>query len=170
MSMTPWETRYALGNIDDITTPTTTQKYPLGAVVELEDSATKTVKRFIYVYAPSTCTIYLPYAISWTATSGQEVQGIAVATMATPGSLVGIPPATITATYYGFIQIYGDATGYGSFTDTYSLQVKGNSVSAFQNNTGTTITVNTIAIAKATASTSNAALFLVGKPATISAS
>ena len=170
MSMKPSELRYGLGNEADLTTPTTTQQYPLGAIVELEDSATKTVKRYIYVYASVQCTIYLPYAIAWTSVSGQEVIGKAVSTMATPGSLVGVPPATIAATYYGFIQIYGDATAYGSFTSTYGLQVKNNSAAAFQNGSSTTlVTVDTIAIAKATASTTTVAIFLLGRPATISA-
>jgi hypothetical protein len=45
------ETRMALGNIADLTTPVATQEYKLGLVVTVEDSDTKTVKSYMYVKA-----------------------------------------------------------------------------------------------------------------------
>lgn len=167
MTMLPSATRFGLGNIDDLTTPTTTAKYPLGEVLELEDSSSHAVKRYMYVYAPSTCTAATPYMITWTATAGAEVEAITVATMAVPGRLVGVPPATITATYYGWIQVYGDCTALGAYTDTYAVTVQNATPAVFEDDDDTTVVTDaTIGIATSVATTTGT-IFLLGRPATI---
>lgn len=167
MTMIPSATRFGLGNIDDLTTPTSAAKYTLGEVLELEDSDVKTVKRYMYVYAPSQCVAATPYMISWANTAGQEVQAITVATMAAPGRLVGVPPATITATYYGWIQIQGTCTALGAYTDTYCVTVQNATPAVFEDDASTTtVTAATIGIAKSAATTTGT-IYLIGRPAVI---
>ena len=166
MTMKSAAVRYSLGNILDLTTPTSTPNYTLGSVIEIEDTDVKTVKKYMYVYAPSQCVAATPYMVSWTGTAGQEVEAITVATHAAPGRLVGVPPATIAAGYYGWLQIYGTCTALGAYTDTYCVTVQDNTPAVFEDDGTTTITANTIGIAKSAATTTGT-IFLIGRPAVI---
>ena len=168
MTMIPSAVRFGLGNISDLTTPTSTAKYALGSVVELWDSDYKTVSKYMYVYAPSQCVAATPYMITWTSTTGQEVEAVTCATMAAPGRLIGVPPATITATYYGWIQIQGTCTALGAYTNTYCVTVQNNTPAVFEDDGTTTITANTIGVAKSAATTTGT-IYLIGRPAVIGA-
>jgi hypothetical protein len=103
--------RVSLNKIEDLTTPTSTAKYPLGVEVIIEDSAYKAVKRYKYVYAPTGgLTQYVPYNISNTQESGKEVVAIAPAATSGVVSLIGWPQVAITSGYYGFVQVEGNLT------------------------------------------------------------
>jgi hypothetical protein len=104
-------TRMALGNISDLTTPTATQQYPLGFVATIDDSDVKMVKKYIYVKAHGALTQYQPYVLNFTGTSGAEVKTAAPATTAAPGQKVCVPQVAFTSTLlYGFVQIEGDCS------------------------------------------------------------
>ena len=98
----------------DLTTPTATQKYTLGQVIEVKEkanSSTETaslaVKKFMYVKAHTGLTAYQPYIIAFGATAGAEVVTAAPLTLLAPGSLIGVPQVAFTTAYYGFVQISG---------------------------------------------------------------
>ena len=94
--------RVALGNKSDLTTPTSTQEYPLGAIVETFDSNSDIVKQYMYVKSHTTLTQYQPYVINGGGASGSEwITGAAV-TLASAVSLVGVPQVAFTSGYYGF--------------------------------------------------------------------
>jgi len=101
-----------LGDISHLTTPTSTQTngYLLGQTVTILDTTTKTVKTYMYVKSLSACmTAYQPYAITYGSTAGAEVITIVPFTLVAPGSLICVPQVAFTASYYGFVQIEGDA-------------------------------------------------------------
>jgi len=169
--------RDGLGNEADLTTPTSTQVYPLGYRTTIYDSATKMEKEFIYVKSHAGLTQYQPYVLNWTGTAGSEVKTAAPATTAAPGQMVCVPQVAFTSGYYGFVQIKGDCTcllanetkAVGDY-----LQVL---------NTGTTLVVdgtssstvllgNSCAVSKSatTDGTSGVAIILIGKWAVTAAS
>lgn len=169
MSMKPSQIRYGLGAVEDLATSSTTPKYALGSVCEIEEDGTYAVKRYMYVYAAQTCVAATPYMVHWSQTAGQEVQAKTVATMATPGRLVGVTPVAIASGSYGWLQIYGDCTALGAYTDTYAVTVQNASAAVFEDDDDTTVvTDSTIGIAKSTATTTGT-VFLIGRPATIAA-
>lgn len=172
MSMKPIETRFALGSESDLTTPTSTQGYALGTIYECEDSTTKTIKRYMYVYGGSGVTVNLPYMISYTSTSGQEIKPIAPATFADPGKLICVAPATISSTYYGWVQLQGHCEGAmgASITAGYYLSVE-NTATTFTSDETTTPSVETVAVAiDTTTDAATGTIYLNGRKAVIAAS
>ena len=79
---------YSQFNEKDLTTPTASQKYPLGHQIEVFDSVSKARKVFKYVKAHAALTAYQPYIVSSAATAGSEVITGAAATLAATGVLV----------------------------------------------------------------------------------
>ena len=152
---------FPLGDISDLTTPTSTQKngYYLGQVVQILDSTTKTIKSYMYVKSLSAgMTAYQPYAITYGSTAGAEVITIVPFTLAAPGSLICVPQVAFTASYYGFVQIEGDAKVLMT-AETYAV---GDFLRAINSGTylhvdgtsgATTQTVNSCAICKENGST-----------------
>jgi hypothetical protein len=116
----PIGTRFALGSIDDLTNPTTTQKYPLGMEVTIHDTDKHSVKTYVYVYAVGTLTQYVPYVLTFAGVAGTEVEAIAPLTTAAPGQRVCVPQVGITATYYGFVQVGGDCSCFLT-AETYAV-------------------------------------------------
>lgn len=101
----------------DLTTPTSTQLYPLGKVIEVEEkanssseTATKATKKYIYVKSHAALTAYQPYALGESSTAGSEVITAAPATLAAPGQKVVIPQVGFTSGYYGFVLFQGDGS------------------------------------------------------------
>lgn len=102
--------RLNLGNKNDLTTPTSTQEYPLGYIYEVSDSNTAAIKKYMYVKSHAALTAYVPYLISASGTAGSEVITAAPATLASAVNLIGIPQVDFTSGYYGFVQIEGKTT------------------------------------------------------------
>ena len=171
-------------NENDLLTTSTTQTYPLGLIIETQDSnATNSTpstarKRWQYIYAPNALTMYEPYQIIQSGTAGQKYQTGAFAT-SNVSVQVGIPQIAFpSGGVYGFVQIEGDTTSLvtattlqvGDFLKAYSisvaLEVDGSSGS-------TTLTQNSVAIslAAATSITSHAeSVYLLGSKTPISSS
>lgn len=100
-----------------LVTPTSTQQYPLGTVMVVRETATdstetasKAVKKYMYVKSHTGLTQYQPYVLGFSATAGSEIITAAPATLAAPGSLLVVPQVAFTSGYYGFVQIEGTAT------------------------------------------------------------
>lgn len=94
---------------NDLTTPTSSinPAYKLGAIYTLADSDNpNAVKQFMYVKSHTTLTVYQPYTVVGTGTSGSEFITAAPATL---GGYVTvcIPQVAFTSGYYGFVQIFG---------------------------------------------------------------
>jgi hypothetical protein len=167
--------RIALGNIKDLTTPSSTAQYKLGTIIEVEDTTLKSIKRYIYVKSHTSLTAYQPYIVGNSATAGSEVITAAPATLAAPGSLVCVPQVAFTSGYYGFVQIEGTATALMT-AETYAvgdtLQIL-NTGTAFvvDGSTGSpATTVNTSAICKEAGTTAVArSIYLIGRPAVVAA-
>lgn len=124
-------------NEDDLTTPSSTKKYPLGLSVTVGDSgATDAVKTFMYVKSHGALTQYQPYVISYVNTSAGEVVTAAPATQTSPIVLVCVPQVAFTSGYYGFVQIQGQATAKVA-AETYAAGDPGEVLNA-----GTTFVVN----------------------------
>ena len=172
MTMKPIEARFALGSEQDLTVPTSTQKYPLGFVYECEDSNTKTIQKFMYVYGGSGLTANLPYMISYTSTTAQEIKPITPATFGDPGKIICVPQVAIASTYYGFVQIQGycEAAIAASITAGYYLSVE-NSATTFTSDETTTPSNETVAVAiDATTGAATGTIYLNGRKAIIAAS
>jgi len=162
-------------NETDLSTPTSAQKFPLGAIIDVADPSTKAIKKFMYVKSHGALTQYQPYQINIGITSGSEVITAAPATLAAPGKLIGVPQVAFTSGYYGFVQIQGNATCKKS-SETYAsgdhLQVLNAGTTAVVDGTSgsTAESVNSFAIVGATGSAAaSVAVYLKGEPAVVAA-
>ena len=163
MSVKPIEERYALGNELDLTVPTSTQGYPLGMIYECEDSSTKTIKKFMYIYGGGGLTAYVPYAISFASTSAQEITAITPASFASPGSLICIPQVAFTSGYYGFVQIQGNCTAAcGTVTATYNLICVTPYVTLTYASGTTTTSTNTVGFMVDNTVAATSSIYLIG--------
>lgn len=105
--------KYALALQEDLTTPTSTPKYPLGAEIVVKDTATFARKRYKYVKAAhSALTAYVPYQIALGYTTGAE--WATRTPIACTNSLIGVPQVAVTSNYYAFVQIEGKGYAVGS--------------------------------------------------------
>jgi len=159
---------------EDLTTPSSTAKYPLGLEVSvLDSSASSGIKKFMYVKSHGALTVNQPYVLSISNT-GYFVSA-APATLAAPGSLVVVPQVAFTSGYYGFVQFEGECECL-HIAETYAagdmlqvlnagtaLVVDGSTgATAFSVNTcGITVDAGTTAVAKT--------IILYGKPAVVAA-
>lgn len=104
------QNRIALGNINDLTVPTSTQQYKLGTIVTIEDTDKTSVKVFKYVKSHTALTAYQPYIITHGATAGSEVITAAPAALTSAVVEVCWPQVAFTSGYYGWVQIRGNLT------------------------------------------------------------
>ena len=105
--------KYSLALQEHLTSPTSTQKYPLGTEVVVTDTSTYARKRYKYVKAAqSGLTAYVPYQIGLAQTTGAE--WVTRAAIPNKNSLVGVPSVAFTSNYYGFLQIEGKCYAVGS--------------------------------------------------------
>jgi len=121
----------------DITTPSSTQRYPLGLEVTFEDSSAQdAIKKFVYVKSHTTLTQYQPYIISYLGTAASEVVTAAPATQTSYINQVAVPQVAFTSGYYGFVQTQGQCTAKVA-AETYASGDPGEVINA-----GTTFIVN----------------------------
>ena len=110
----------SIGDMSDLTTPSSTRKYALGKIVTVEDDDYQVRQQFIYVKSHTTLTAYQPYVLNYGSTAGAEVVTAAPLTNSAPGSQVVVPQVAFTSGYYGFVQIEGDCKALMT-TETYAL-------------------------------------------------
>ena len=99
----------------DLITPSSTQKYKLGTIVEVvekaaisSETASYAVKKYIYVKSHAGLTAYQPYVLLEGSTAGAEIATAAPSTLAAPGQKVVVPQVAFTSGYYGFVLFEGD--------------------------------------------------------------
>ena len=172
----PISTRFGLGNLADLTTPTEAQNYTLGEVVEIQDSASKAVSKYMYCKSHEALTQYEVYVVDYSSTAGSEVISAACATMAAPGRLVIVPQVAVTSGYYFWGLIEGE--GHAIMTaETYAvgdhLQVlnAGDEMVVDGTSGSTAFSVNSCAICKEAGTTAVARdVYLFGRWAVVAAS
>ena len=112
-------TAMALGAEHDLINPTEARLYPLGYVVQVEDSSLSMCSKYIYVKAHAALTAYVPYMLSSSSTSGAEVTTAAPKSggLSAPGAIIVIPQVAFSSGYYGFVLF----EGYGKGNTTQTL-------------------------------------------------
>ncbi len=125
-----------LGNIGDLTTPTSTAQYPLGLVKVFKDTTNNTIAKYIYVKAHAALTAYQPYVLDPTGTAGADFTTLAPATIAAPGAQVVIPQVAFTSGYFGFVLL----AGVGKVLMTAETYAVGDALQLL--NTGTALVVD----------------------------
>ena len=94
---------------DDLTNPSSTRKYELGARY-VDNSDTNAIKKeYVYVKAHGALTQYQPYQLSAVNTAGAEVSTKAPATTAS-GATVVAPQVAVTSGYYAWVPYRGIVT------------------------------------------------------------
>ena len=94
---------------DDLTNPSSTRKYELGARY-VDNSDTNAIKKeYVYVKAHGALTQYQPYQLSAVNTAGAEVSTKAPATTAS-GATVVAPQVAVTSGYYAWVPFKGIVT------------------------------------------------------------
>jgi hypothetical protein len=165
-----------IGNIGDLTTPSSTQAYPLGTIIALTDSDYTSVKEYMYVKSHTALTAFQPYVLTFGSTAGAEIVTIAPATLAAPGALVVVPQVAFTSGYYGWVLIKGDGKVLMT-SETYAvgdfLQILNTGTAlVVDGSTGSTIQlINSCAICKEAGTTAVARkCLLLGSTAVVAAS
>ena len=94
---------------DDLTNPSSTRKYELGARY-VDNSDTNAIKKeYVYVKAHGALTQYQPYQLSAVNTARAEVSTKAPATTAS-GATVVAPQVAVTSGYYAWVAYKGIVT------------------------------------------------------------
>ena len=174
-NLTNISAKWTMGNIGDLTVPTSTQQYVLGDVLSFSDSDYTAVKKYQYCKAHTALTAYQPYVITYGATAGAEVVSAAPVTIAAPGALVVVPQVAVTTGYYFWGLIAGDGKVL-MISETYAvgdfLQIlNAGTALVVDGSTGSTIQlVNSSAICKEAGSTAVARkCMLLGNVAVVAA-
>jgi len=161
--------RIALGNESDLITPTSTQSYPLGGIVDVEDSSKKSIKKYMYVKSHDTLSANGIYILSFSGTSGSEVKtALSTDTSADKGTtyynLPCVAEVAVTSGYYCFVCIQGTTTvsTAGSVTDQHACKL-GDAVATVTTEGATTVTAYTVGINRATRTNAGTTAFeLIG--------
>ena len=148
------DTVFKLSSIDEasLTTPTSTQKFPLGAIITVQEpfSSSAAVKRFMYVQASAGLDANSVYLITVASTGATEV------TTGTPATssiyrMYGVTPVAVTILYYFWIQIEGDCSVL-SATDTVATYAgkAANGVVTMADEGAVTVSASTLGLWKKT--------------------
>lgn len=158
-------TRFALANIADLTNPSATQDYKLGIVIEIQDDATKSIKKYKYVKSHGALTQYQPYVVTASSTAGSEVITAAPVTIVSAVVEIGIPQVAFTAGYYGFVLIEGKGTAVitsATYVTGNALKLTNAATSLIAASTATIATINTSAYLIAATTGTSGAVILPG--------
>jgi len=131
-------------NEEALTTPTSTQKYTLGQEVTFRNMSTGLVDKYVYVQAHAALTAHVPYIVVPVASTGtgSEWKSAAPVTNTAEQSLVGVPQAAFTSSYYGFVKVQGQSTvvaSTGLVASTFGKVINGGAA-VYQGSTGSTPT------------------------------
>lgn len=101
-------------NEADLTTPGTTQKYPLGKEIVIETPTV--VKKFKYIRSDRTLTKGYVYTITTTPSAISTYAYRCTDPLGTASVFteIGIPQAEIASAYYGFVQTAGPCSAFAS--------------------------------------------------------
>ena len=154
---------------EDLSTPSSTQKYPIGTVLKLVNSTDNIEEEWIYIQAHTTLVQYQPYILDHTGTQ------LETAAPATGAGRVVVPQVAFTDDYYGFVQVRGKSTckiGAETYAVGDHLQVLNAGTTAVVDGTsGSTVQLVTSFAASYAAATVAAAIsvYLFGDKADVAA-
>ena len=157
-------------DLDDIDKESASKKYPLGTIIDVNDTSKGGVSQFMYVKSHAAfATVGTPFEIVAGNGGDAEVVTKAIATLA-HGAKIGFNTVAITSGYYFFAQIGGQLTAAAKAGITAGDFVKVDNTETDVETDGTTLTVNSIGIAKTNTASSAITLQIVpGRTVTISA-
>lgn len=154
----------------ELTTPTSTQRFPLGLEVTTSNPFGTSVNRKVwkYVQADNALVIYGIYAIKGVyASAAVKVKAVTPATE-DASQLFGVAPVAFTDEYYGFVQIEGDCTILAtSSTATAGNYVKVINGAATVTDETTAQSTSSVALCKVTATGTSTTYTLLGLPVVI---
>ena len=138
-------------DLDDIDQESATKKYPLGTVIDVNDTSKGGVSQFMYVKAHAAfATVGTPFQIVEGSGGDAEVVTAAPATI-TSGAKIGFNTVSITVDYYFFAQVAGvitAAAGTVAAGDHVEVLNAGTTVIVDGSTGSTTRTTKSIGIAK----------------------
>ena len=163
--------RLALGNWNDLTTPSTAQNYQLGEKVNILDTNSKSQSTWEYVRASIALSAGGVYVIISSGTAGNEVTVIKSVGNQPPLTAC-VPPVAFTAGQYGWVQIQGlcSVANYGTTTAGDLAYLKIGTTYFYDAATtvySTTVATNTYAgnfVARQTVDVTTATFYLNGTP------
>ncbi len=151
-------------NETDLTTPSSTKNpaYVLGGIYTTQNtSATNSIMQWVYVYATGALTAYVPYMLTFSNVSGQEVGATTPLELANFAT-VCVPQVDFTSGYYGFVPIAGQVTAAIAAAVTVGkfLLISAAAPTVFTED-GASLTVNSLAtLVTATTTAANAPIYL----------
>lgn len=161
-------------NNDELTQASSTQKYPLGLILAIENGDGYQ-DRYMYVKSHGALTQYQPYVLDFSSTAGSQFITGAPATLAAPGRQVVIPQIAVTSGYYAFVLIEGDGKVL-MIAETYAvgdhLQILNAGAALVVDGTSgaTTFSVNSCAVCKEAGTTAVARdVLLMARQAVVAA-
>lgn len=157
-------------DIDSLDAGSATKEYPLGTIITINDTSKAAVGEFIYVKAHAGfATVGTVFQIVSSDGGDAEVVTKAIATLAS-GAQVGFNTTAITTAHYFWAQISGVLTAAAKAGITAGDFVKVDNTETDVETDGTTLTVNSIGMAKTSTADSAVTLAIIpGRTVTISA-
>ena len=163
---------YNINSIDsgDLTSSSATMKYPVGASLVIKEEGKSQPSGFIYVKAHAGfATVGTPFEITAGSGGNAEVVTKAIATLAS-GAQIGFNTHAVTSGEYFFAQVSGVLTAAAKAGITAGDFVKVDNTETDVETDGTTLTVNSIGMAKTSTASSAISLAIIpGRTVTISA-
>jgi len=157
-------------DLDSLDAGSATKEYPLGTILPVNDTSKGGVSEFMYVKAHAGfATVGTPFEIVAGSGGDAEVVTKAVATLAS-GAKIGFNTSAITSGHYFWAQTAGVLTAAAKAGITAGDFVKVDNTETDVETDGTTLTVNSIGIAKTSTASSAITLAIIpGRTVTISA-
>ncbi len=157
-------------DLDSLDASSATKEYPLGTVITVNDTAKAAAGEFMYVKAHAGfATVGTPFEIVAGSGGDAEVVTKAIATLAS-GAKIGFNTTAITTAHYFWAQTAGVLTAAAKAGITAGDFVKVDNTETDVETDGTTLTVNSIGIAKTSTASSAVTLAIIpGRTVTISA-
>jgi hypothetical protein len=153
-----------IGTQDDLTTATTSAKYPLGKVIEVHNTTDNVIDKYMYVQAHAALTAKAAYMVVGIGTAGSEWKTAAPAALIGAVAQAAVPQVAITSDYFGWVKIQGKTTGTlvsttGLAANTYVSLLGG---ATTWDSEGTTYTIGSAAVVVSATTSTAATLNLLG--------
>ena len=157
-------------NLDSLDASSATKEYPLGTVIGVNDTSKGAVSEFMYVKAHAGfAAVGTPFEIVAGSGGDAEVVTKAIATLAS-GAKIGFNTTASTSGEYFWAQTAGELTAAAKAGITAGDFVKVDNTETDVETDGTTLTVNSIGMAKTNTASSAITLAIIpGRTVTISA-
>ena len=157
-------------DLDSLDSSSAAKEYPLGTIISVNDTSKGAASEFTYVKAHAGfATVGTPFEIVAGSGGDAEVVTKAIATLAS-GAKIGFNTTAITTAHYFWAQTAGELTAAAKAGITAGDFVKVDNTETDVETDGTTLTVNSIGMAKTSTASSAVTLAIIpGRTVTISA-